>query len=98
VREHEKDLLPGIKIELLRRDGASAEIGKRVERVNLLMGVVSSPVAAAIAPLATEARVRFIITDAAGVAIPRLSPYIVRVSFTIWQSAHPLGKWAAAQG
>ncbi len=106
LREHEKDLPPGVKIELLRRDdGASPDIGKRVaqelitrEHVNLLIGVVSSPVAGAIAPLTAEAKVPFIITNAAGVAIPRLSPYIVRVSFTIWQSAYPLGKWAAAQG
>ena len=105
-REHERDLPPGITVELLRRDdGATPDTGKRVaqelitrDHVNLLMGVVSSPVAAAIAPLTAEAKVPFIITNAAGAAIPRLSPYIVRVSFTIWHSAYPLGRWAAAQG
>jgi len=35
---------------------------------------------------------------AAGAAIPRISPYVVRVSFTLWQESYPLGKWAAGQG
>jgi len=32
------------------------------------------------------------------VAIPRISPYVARVSFTQWQTALPLGKWSAGQG
>ena len=39
-----------------------------------------------------------LITAAAGAAIPRLSPYVVRISFTLWQQAYPIGKWAAEQG
>jgi len=39
-----------------------------------------------------------VITNAAGSAIPRISPYVVRVSFTLWQQAYPLGQWAAKQG
>ena len=39
-----------------------------------------------------------VITNAAGAAIPRISPYVVRVSFTLWQEAYPLGQWAASQG
>jgi branched-chain amino acid transport system substrate-binding protein len=106
AKDHEKDLPSGVKVELIRRDDAAApETGKRVaqelitrDHVQLLVGVVSSPVAAAIAPLTAEAKVPFIITNAAGVAIPRLSPYIVRVSFTQWHTAYPLGKWTAQQG
>ncbi|HEY8872873.1 MAG TPA: ABC transporter substrate-binding protein, partial [Stellaceae bacterium] len=30
--------------------------------------------------------------------ITRISPYVVRVSFTLWQESYPLGKWAAGQG
>jgi len=66
--------------------------------VNILAGVVASPVAAAIAPMTAEAKVPLVITNAAGVAIPRISPYVVRVSFTLWQSGYPLGTWAAEQG
>jgi branched-chain amino acid transport system substrate-binding protein len=106
VKTHEKDLPPGVRIELLRRDdGGAPEVGKRMaqelitrERVQLILGVISSPVAAAIAPLTAEARVPFVITNAAGVAIPRISPYVARVSFTLWQTAYPLGKWAVQKG
>jgi branched-chain amino acid transport system substrate-binding protein len=106
AKDHEKDLPSGVKVELIRRDDAAApEIGKRVaqelitrDHVQLLIGVISSPVAAAIAPLTAEGKVPFIITNAAGVAIPRLSPYLVRVSFTQWHTAYPLGKWTAQQG
>jgi branched-chain amino acid transport system substrate-binding protein len=106
VKEHEKDLPPGVKIEIIKRDDAAApEVGKRVaqelitrDHVQLLLGVVGSPIAAAIAPLTQEAKVPLVITNAAGSAIPRISPYVVRVSFTLWQQAYPLGQWAAKQG
>jgi branched-chain amino acid transport system substrate-binding protein len=107
VKEHEKDLPPGVKIELLRRDDTSnPEVGKRLaqelitrEHVQLLTGIVLSPVAAAVAPLTAEAKVPMLLSiAAAGAAIPRLSPYIVRISFTLWQQAYPIGKWAAEQG
>jgi branched-chain amino acid transport system substrate-binding protein len=105
VKEHEKELPPGVKIEIIRRDDAAApETGKRVaqelitrDHVQLLVGVVGSPIAAAVAPLTQEAKVPLIITNAAGAAIPRISPYVVRVSFTLWQQAYPLGQWAAKQ-
>lgn len=105
--EHQKDLPAGVKIELLKRDdgGANPEVAKRLaqelvtrDHVQLLTGVVWSPNAAAMASVATEAKVPFVIMNAAGVEIPRMSPYIVRVSFTLWQQAYPLGKWAAQQG
>ncbi len=106
-KEHEKDLPPGVKIELLRRDDTSnPEVGKRLaqeliarDNVQLLAGVVLSPVAAAIAPLTAEAKVPLLISiAAAGVQIPRISPYVARVTFTLWQQAYPIGKWAAGQG
>jgi branched-chain amino acid transport system substrate-binding protein len=104
---HEKDLPPGVKIELIRRDDTSdkPDVGKRQaqeliarDRVQFLTGLVSSPVAAAIAPLTAEAKVPLVLMNAAGTAIPRISPYVVRVSFTLWQQSYPLGKWAAQQG
>ncbi len=107
VAEHEKELPAGVKIELVRRDDTSTpEVGKRVaqeliarEHVQLLTGVVLSPVAAAVAPLTAEARMPLLISIAAGgSAIPRISPYVARVSFTLWQQGYPIGKWAAEQG
>jgi branched-chain amino acid transport system substrate-binding protein len=107
IKEHEKDLPPGVKIELIRRDDTSTpEVGKRLaqeliarEHVQLLTGVILSPIAAAIAPLTAEAKVPLLISIAAGgSAIPRISPYVARVSFTLWQQGYPIGKWAAEQG
>ncbi len=106
MKEHGNDL-PGIKVELIRRDdtGPNPEVAKRLaqelivrDKVNLLTGVVFSPNAAAIAPLTAEAKLPFVIMNAAGAAIVRISPYVARVSFTLWQSSYPLGKWAATHG
>jgi branched-chain amino acid transport system substrate-binding protein len=107
VKEHETELPPGVKLELIRRDdgGPNPEVAKRLaqelitrERVQLLTGVVWTPNANAIAPLTAEAKVPFVIMNAAGASTTRLSPYIARVSFTLWQESYPLGKWAAKQG
>jgi branched-chain amino acid transport system substrate-binding protein len=106
IKEHERDLPPGVKIEIIKRDDAAApEVGKRVaqelitrDHVQLLAGIDGSPIAAAVAPLTQEAKLPLVITNAGGVAIPRISPYVVRVSFTQWQQAYPLGQWAAKQG
>src|SRR6516162_9550710 len=106
VKTHEKDLPLGVKVELIRRDDTAApDVGKRVaqelitrERVQILLGVVLSPVAAAVAPLTAEAKMPLVLTNAAGVAIPRISPYVARVSFTLWQQSYPLGRWAVQKG
>src|SRR2546423_11072573 len=107
VKEHEKELPPGVKLEIIRRDDASnPEVGRRLaqelitrEHVQLLTGIILSPVAAAIAPLTAEAKVPLLISIAAGgSAIPRISPYVARVTFTLWQQGYPIGKWAAEQG
>jgi branched-chain amino acid transport system substrate-binding protein len=107
VKLHEKDLPPGVKIELLRRDDTSnPEVGKRLaqelitrDHVQLLTGIVLSPVATAVAPMTAEAKVPLLLDiAAAGAAIPRLSPYVARISFTLWQESYPIGKWAAEQG
>ena len=107
LKLHEKDLPQGIKLELIKRDDTSnPEVGKRIaqdliarDHVQLLMGIVLSPTAAAIAPLTVEAKVPLLLCIAsAGVQIPRLSPYVARVSFTLWQQGYPIGKWAAEQG
>ncbi len=106
AKTHMGDLPEGISLQLITRDDTSnPEVGKRLaqelitrEKVHLLLGVIGSPIAAAIAPLTAEAKTPLILANAAGVAIPRISPYVARVSFTQWQTALPLGKWAAKQG
>jgi branched-chain amino acid transport system substrate-binding protein len=107
VKTHEKDLPSGVKIELLRRDDTTnPEVGKRLaqelitrDHVQLLTGIILSPVATAVASLTAEAKVPLLLDiAAAGVTIPRISPYVVRISFTLWQESYPIGKWAAEQG
>ena len=97
-------LPPGVKIEIIKRDdtGINPETAKRLaqelivrEKVQILTGVVWTPNALAIAPLATEAKVPFIIMNAGTAMITTLSPYIARTSFTLWQSSYPMGTWAA---
>ncbi len=107
LKEHEKELPAGVTVELVRRDdtGPNPDVAKRLatelvtrDHVQFLTGVVWSPNAAAIAPLCTEAKVPFVISNAAGAGITRASPYIARVSFTLWQESLPLGTWAAEKG
>jgi branched-chain amino acid transport system substrate-binding protein len=103
VKEHAAELPPGVTLTLVKRDDTfNADVGKRLaqelitrDRVNVLAGVIGAPTANAIAPLATEAKIPFVVMNAAGVTTPRLSPYVVRVSFTHWQLSLPLGRWAA---
>ena len=104
IKLHQKELPPGVKIELITRDdtGPNPDKAKQLaqelivrDKVNLLAGVIFTPNAMAIAPLATEAKVPFIIMNAGTSVISTRSPYIVRTSFTLWQSSFPLGTWAS---
>jgi branched-chain amino acid transport system substrate-binding protein len=106
VKEHEKELPAGVKLAIIRRDdtGPNPDVAKRLaqelitrDKVQFLAGVVWTPNANAIAPMSAEAKVPFVIMNAAGVNTTRLSPYVVRTSFTLWQSSYPLGQWAAKQ-
>lgn len=102
------DKLPaGVSVELVTRDnaGPNPSVAKRLaqelvvrEGVTYLTGAVFTPDAAAIAPLATEAKVPFILPNASTSSLTRQSPYIVRVSLTQWQLAYPMGEWAAKKG
>jgi branched-chain amino acid transport system substrate-binding protein len=104
IKQHEKELPPGVKIELLTRDdtGPNPDKARQLaqelivrDKVNLLAGVIFTPNALAIAPLATEAKVPFVIMNAGTAMITTRSPYIARTSCTLWQSSYPLGEWAA---
>src|SRR5579883_3340423 len=104
MKQHEKDLPPGVKIELIKRDdtGPQPDVAKRLaqelitrDQVQLLAGIVYTPNALAVAPLVTEAKVPLIVMNASTPVITMKSPYIARVSFTLWHSSYPLGQWAA---
>jgi branched-chain amino acid transport system substrate-binding protein len=103
LKQHEKEL-GGVKVELLTRDdtGPNPDKARQLaqelvvrDKVNLLAGVIFTPNAMAMAPIATEAKVPFVIMNAGTSVITTRSPYIVRTSFTLWQSSVPLGQWAA---
>jgi branched-chain amino acid transport system substrate-binding protein len=107
IKEHANYLPPGVSVELVTRDdgGPNPDVAKRLtqeliarEHVKIITGVPWTPDAMAMAPLLTEAKVPLVDSNAAGVAITRASPYIVRVSFTLWQTSYPLAQWAAKQG
>ena len=94
------------KIELIYRDEAGGPDKAKAltqelivrDRVQFLTGFNLTPTAFAIAPLVTEAKIPTLITVAGAGAITRRSPYIARVSFTLWQHAVPLAQWAAKSG
>ncbi|MGH6988706.1 MAG: ABC transporter substrate-binding protein [Stellaceae bacterium] len=105
-RSHQRELPHGVRIKLIRRDdtGIRPDIAKRLaqelvvrDHVRLMIGVVWSPNALAIAPVAAQAKVPFIVTNAAALPVTH-SPYAIRTSFTLGQQAFPLGKWAARHG
>jgi branched-chain amino acid transport system substrate-binding protein len=104
MKQHEKELPPGVKLEILVRDdtGPNPDKARQVaqelivrDKVNLLTGVIFTPNAMAMAPLCTEAKIPFIIMNAGTAVITTRSPYIARLSFTLWQSSYPLGQWAS---
>ncbi len=98
--------LGNIKIELIRRDdtGPNPDVARRLaqelitrDRISILTGLIYTPNANAVAPLASEAKLPVVIMNAGTSSTIRLSPYLARVSFTLWQSSYPLGQWAAKQ-
>jgi branched-chain amino acid transport system substrate-binding protein len=104
MKQNESKLPPGVRIEIIKRDdtGINPETAKRLaqelivrDKVNLITGVIWTPNAAAIAPLATEAKVPFVIMNAGTAMLTTLSPYIARTSFTLWQSSYPMGTWSS---
>ncbi len=94
----------GHRIELIKRDsknpgGAVAktlaqELVTR-DKVDMLAGFVFSPNAMATAPIATQAKVPMIVLNAGTAWITNLSPYVARVSFSMWHAAYPMGGYAA---
>src|SRR4051812_2704028 len=107
LKEHTKDLPSGVKVEVLKRDdtGPNPEVAKRLatelitrDKVDVITGVIWTPNAMAIGPLAGEAKTPFLIMNAGTSAITTTSPYVSRTSFTLWQSSLPMGQWAAKNG
>ncbi len=96
----------GKKIELIIKDDTStADVTKRLaqelivnDKVSFLGGFGLTPLALAVAPLSTQAKVPQIVMAAATATITEASPYIVRTSFTLPQATVPIAEWAAKNG
>ena len=96
--------LGGHKIEIIKRDSKrpGGDIAKNAaqelitrDKVDILTGFVFSPNAMSVAPLATQGKVPMVIMNAGTAWIPSLSPYIARVSFTMWHAGYLMGEYAA---
>jgi branched-chain amino acid transport system substrate-binding protein len=107
VKLHEKDLPPGVKVELIKRDdtGVNPDLAKRLaqelvlrDQVQILTGGQWTPNAMAVAALTKQAKMPFITMTGGGSAITLNQPYVVRTGWTLWQTSYPLGLWAAKQG
>ncbi|MBX3534651.1 MAG: ABC transporter substrate-binding protein [Xanthobacteraceae bacterium] len=93
----------GKKIELIVRDDAGrAENTARIageliqnDKVSFIAGFGLTPLAMATAPIATNAKVPMVVMMAGTSIITERSPYIVRTSFTLGQSAVVIADWAA---
>lgn len=93
----------GKKIELIVRDDAGrAENTARIageliqnDKVSFLAGFGLTPLAMATAPIATNSKVPMVVMMAGTSIITERSPYIVRTSFTLGQSAVIIADWAA---
>ncbi len=102
VKLHAKDIAPH-KVTLIKRDegpptGAQAKTVTTElitnDKVPLLAGFVFSPSAIALAPVINQAKVPMVIANAGTAWITNLSPYYVRLSFSMWHTAWPMGAYA----
>lgn len=100
------DTVAGKKIELIVKDDNSApDVTKRIaqelvvnDKVNVLAGFGLTPLALATAPIATQSKTPLVVMAAATSSITEASPYIVRTSTTLAQSAVAMADWAPANG
>ena len=104
IQQH-GDTVAGKKIEIiLKDDTAVPDIAKRLaqelvvnDKVNIL-AVGITPVAMAIAPLATEAKIPEVVMISGTSVVTERSPFIVRTSFTLGQQSGIIAEWAWRNG
>jgi len=101
------DTVGGDKIEIIYRDvpapdpAQSKALAQELivkEGVQYLTGFYFTPDAMAVTPLLTQGNVPMVIMNAATSAIVTKSPFVVRTSFTLWQTSTPMAKVARDKG
>lgn len=104
---HNGTTVNGHKIEVVYRDvgGPDPSRARQIveefvlrEKVQAIGGFAFTPNAMAALEVLNEAKVPAILFNATASVMPRRSPYIVRVSFTLAQDVVPVAQWAAANG
>ena len=93
----------GKKVEVIVKDDAGvADTSRRLaqelvvnDKVVALAGFGLTPIALAVAPIATQSKTPMVVMAAATSMITEASPYIVRTSFTLPQAAVGISEWAA---
>jgi branched-chain amino acid transport system substrate-binding protein len=96
----------GKTIELIVKDDTGvADITRRLaqelivnDKVAAITGFGLTPLALAVGPVITQAKVPAVIMVAGTAAIVGTSPYFVRISFTLPQQTMPIAEWSAANG
>ena len=96
----------GKKIELIVKDDTGApDTTKRLaqelivnDKASVLLGFGLTPLALAVAPLSTQAKVPQIVTAAATAMITEQSPFIFRTSVTLPQASVPMAEWGLKNG
>ncbi|WP_428659836.1 ABC transporter substrate-binding protein [Reyranella sp.] len=96
----------GKKIEVILKDDTSVpDVTKRLaqelvvnDKVAVLAGFGITPSAMATAPIATQAKVPEVVMAAGTSSITEASPFVVRTSFTLAQSAVPMAEWSVKNG
>jgi branched-chain amino acid transport system substrate-binding protein len=96
----------GKRIEIiLRDDGGVADTSRRIaqellvnDKVNILAGFGLTPIALAVAPLATQTKTPMVVMAAATAVVTERSPYIVRTSFAQAQPVVVIADWQAKNG
>ncbi|MDM0069295.1 ABC transporter substrate-binding protein [Variovorax sp. J31P207] len=100
------DTVAGKKVQLIVKDDTGLpDVAKRLaqelvvnDKVNVLAGFGLTPIALAVAPIATQSKTPAITMAAATSAITQASPYMLRSSFTLPQAAVAMGDWAPKNG
>jgi len=97
------DTVAGKKIELIIRDDAgTADQTRRIAQelvvndgAKVLAGFGLTPLAMAVAPVATQAKIPSVVMAAGTASITKASEFITRTSGTLPQYSLPVGTWAA---
>jgi branched-chain amino acid transport system substrate-binding protein len=96
----------GKTVELIIKDDTGTpDVTRRIaqellvnDKVSFLAGFGLTPLAFAVAPLATQSKTPLIVMAAATSSITEQSPFVVRTSFTLPQVTIGIADWAAKNG